>query len=154
MLNWVSIGFLINLGLWYNFIFVCRIQCFIPFRSPDKRFSFSPGFNDLNHSTLFCFVRNWATQTILLSFVFVQYPVIYTIALLDKRFCFSAEPSDLYQSADLDKSFPFSSGSSDLYHSALWDKSFSFSACRIQWLVPYCLIRQNFFFFMAGFICA
>ena len=121
MWNWVSMGFLINLDLWCNLIFVCRIQCFIPFCSVRQKFSFFSGFNDLYHSTLFCFCAELSKLN------------------HSALFCF------FFQSADLDKSFSFSSGSSDLYHSALWDKSFSFF-CRIQWLVPYCFIRQNLFF--------
>ena len=116
-------GFLISLDLWYNLIFVCRIQCFIPFCSARQKFffflriqrlipfsaifCFCAELSELNHSALFCF---WAVSSDL-----------YQIALLDKRFRFSAEPSDLYQSADLDKSFSFPLGFSDLYHSALWD---------------------------------
>ena len=152
MLNWVSMGFLINLDLWCNLIFVCRIQCFIPFCSFRQKFSFFSGFNDLYHSTLFCFCAELSKLNHSALFYFCAVSSdLYWIALLDKRFCFSAEPSDLYQSADLDKSFSFSSGSSDLYHSALWDKSFSFfegssdlyhialldKTCFFLWQVPF-----------------
>ena len=56
---------------------------------PDKIFPFSSGFNDLNHSALFCFC--------------VELSELNHSAL----FCFCAVSSDLYQSADLDKSFVF-----------------------------------------------
>ena len=38
MLNWVSMGFPMGLDLWYNLIFVFRIQCYIPFCSARKKF--------------------------------------------------------------------------------------------------------------------
>ena len=47
MLNWVSMGFPMSLDLWYNLIFVCRIQCYIPFCSARKKsfpFSFPKDF--------------------------------------------------------------------------------------------------------------
>ena len=39
MLNWVSMGFPMSLDLWYNLIFVFRIQCYIPFCSARKKVS-------------------------------------------------------------------------------------------------------------------
>ena len=145
MLNWVSMGFLISLYLWYNLIFVYRIQCFIPFcfarqkffsfvriqwLIPFCSFCFRAELSELNHSALFCFCAVSSD--------------LYQIALLDERFCFPVEPSDLYQSADLEKSFSFSSGSSDLYHSALWGKSFSFSAGTSD-LYLVALLQKTFF---------
>ena len=146
MLNWVSMGFLISLDLWYNLIFVCKIQCFIPFCSARQNFSFFFGIqwlipfcsffvcaelSELNHSALFCFCAASSD--------------LYYIALLDTTICFSSEPSDLHQFTDLDKSFSFSSGSSDLYISALWDKSFSFSAGSCD-LYHIALVDKTFFF--------
>ena len=51
MLNWVSTGFLISLDLWYNLIFVCRIQGFISFYSARKMFFF---FFRIQLTILFC----------------------------------------------------------------------------------------------------
>ena len=49
---------------------------------------FMQKLSKLNHSALFRFCAISSD--------------LFQIALLDERFCFSAEPSDLYQSADLD----------------------------------------------------
>ena len=73
---------------------------------PDKSFSFSLGFNDLYHAALFCFYTELSelNHSALFCFCAVSSDR-YQITLLDKRFCFPAEPSDLYQSAD--KTFGF-----------------------------------------------
>ena len=153
MLNWVSTGFLISLDLWYNLIFVCRIQCFIPFCSARQKFFFFFRIQWLIPFCSFLFLCRIERVKPFCSLLFlcsIQWFLLF--ALLEKRLCFSAEQSDLYQSADLDKSYPFSSGSNDLYHSALWDKSFSFSAGSSD-LYHIALLYKTCFF-MAGSICA
>ena len=69
---------------------------------PGKSFSFSSGFNDLYHSALFCFCAELSELNhSALFFLCVVSSDLNQIALLDRRFCFSAEPIDLYQSAEL-----------------------------------------------------
>ena len=153
MLNWVSKGFLIGLDLWCNLIFVCRIQCFAPFWSARQKFPFSSGFNDLCHSALFCFCAELSklNHSALFCFCAVSSD-LSQIALLDKRFRFSAEPRDLYQSSDLDKIFSFSLEFSDLFRSALRGKSFPFSARSSDFY--HIALLDKTCFFMAGSICA
>ena len=85
------------------------------FRRIPKSFSFSSG-----SPKVFLFLQDSMTYTIR-SFLFLcriervksfcsllfLCSGLYQIALLDKRFCFSAELSDLYQSADWTKAFLF-----------------------------------------------
>ena len=111
MLNWVSMGFLISLDLWYNLIFVCRIQCFIPFCSARQKFFFFFRIHWLIPchsflvlcriervkpfcSLLFCAVSSDFYQIALLdNFIFPQNQVIYTNLLIwTKGFLFLRDP--------------------------------------------------------------
>ena len=89
-----------------NFRIFARSSVLYHYALPDKSFSFSLGFNDLYHAALFCFCAELSelNHSALFCFCAVSSDR-YQITLLDKRFCFPAEPSDLYQSAD--KTFGF-----------------------------------------------
>ena len=58
---------------------------------PEKSFSFSSGFNDLYHSAVFCPCAELSELNHSALFYFCAVSSdLYQIALLDKRFCFSA----------------------------------------------------------------
>ena len=137
---------------------------------PDKSSSFSSGFNDLYYSALFVFVQNWESSTMLLSFVFVQHPVIYTKLLCETKDFVFLQNQVIYTKLLCETKDFVSLQNQVIYTNLLiWTKAFlflrdpviyitqlcekkAFLFSRIQWLVPYCSIRQNFFF-SAGSIC-
>ena len=113
MLNWVCMGFLISLDLWYNLIFACRIQCFISFWSARQKFFFffriqwlipfcffflflcrieqvKPFCSPLFFSTIQWFTPNCSARQ---NIFFLQNHVIYTNLLIwTKAFLFFLDP--------------------------------------------------------------
>ena len=127
MLNWVSMGFLISLDLWYNLIFVCRIQCYIPFCSARQKFFFFFRIQWLISFYSFLILCGIEQVKPFCSFVFVQYQVIYS-----KLLCWT-------------KDFVFLQNQVIYTNLLIWTKAFLFLEDPVIYTIQLCEIKAFLF---------